>query len=167
MQGGKSTVANFLENHHGYIRLKFAQVLKDMLAVFLTNFVNDPWVYLEGDKKEEVVPGLNVTGRHLMQTLGTNWARHHIGLDTWIIATLNKLDSDRHYVIDDMRFPNEYEALTKKGFITIRLVGYGEITSQHESESQLDNFPFDYVIYNDSTIEELLTKINVIINELS
>lgn len=162
MQAGKSTVAEYLVNQHYFIQIKFARILKNMLAVFLVNFVDDPWQYLEGDKKEVVIPEINVTARYLMQTLGTEWGRF-INLDTWVIATLNNLDPNKNYVIDDLRFENEYRRLRELGFVMVKLVGRGTLTNQHQSEGNLDGFPFDYLIENDGTIDELLDKIDAIL----
>lgn len=166
MGAGKTTVANYLVENYGYERLKFARILKDMLFVFLESFVDDPWEYIEGDKKEDVIPDLGVTCRYLMQTLGTEWGRMQVGLDTWVIATLNKLNPNQRYIIDDMRFPNEYKALKDKGFVLIKLVGYGELTQKHASEGSLDDFTFDYVIQNNGTLENLLDKIDLILEDM-
>lgn len=165
MQAGKSTVAEYLTTQ-GYTHIKFARILKDMLRVFLANFVDDPWEYLEGDKKEVIIPELGVTTRYLMQTLGTEYGREIVHRDVWVIATLNNLDPDKNYVIDDMRFPNEYTRLQELGFVMVKLVGRGQLTNQHQSEGQLDNYDFDYIIENSGTVGELLAKVDKIINEV-
>lgn len=165
MQGGKSTVAEYLIKYHGYKRLKFAQVLKDMLAVFLNYFVDDPWAYLEGTKKENVIPGLDVTARHLMQTLGDEWGRQCVAEDVWIRVVLQQIQKNPStlFVVDDLRYPNEYTALAQLGFTFVNLVGHGQLTSEHSSEGSLNGFDWDHTIYNDDTIQNLLNRVETII----
>ena len=68
------------------------------------------------------------------------------------------------FIITDMRFLNEMEAVKKKDGITIRVNrNLEEFKDQHESETELDNAEFDYVIDNDGTIEELIEKIKEIL----
>lgn len=83
-----------------------------------------------------------------------------------------------NWIITDTRFPNELEAVKSKGGITIRVnrddrefkeyfdgkewVKKSLLTDQHESETALDNAEFDYVIQNDGTLLELVSKIREI-----
>jgi len=96
-----------------------------------------------------------------------------------------------NWIISDMRFPNEMEAVKNRGGITIRVNRYpkdiiidgnlmifdkGSSThlrelekiyqNAHASETSLDNANFDYVIDNNGTIEELVEKVRVILQEL-
>ena len=60
------------------------------------------------------------------------------------------------------------EAIKSKGGILIRINRPGfEDTDEHKSETALDNYDgFDYVIENDSSIDDLIHKIhNILINE--
>ena len=69
-----------------------------------------------------------------------------------------------NWIITDMRFPNEMEAVKKKDGITIRVNrNLEESKDQHESETELDNAEFDYVIDNNGTIEELIEKVKEIL----
>jgi len=80
-----------------------------------------------------------------------------------------------NWIITDCRFPNELEAVKNKGGITIKVVrphGYtnpdtGEYKevpiSYHSSEIALDDSKFDYTIYNDGTIDELIEKVRSIL----
>ena len=59
----------------------------------------------------------------------------------------------------------EMEAVKKKKGITIRVNrNLEESKDQHESETELDNAEFDYVIDNNGTIEELIEKVKEILN---
>lgn len=75
--------------------------------------------------------------------------------------------SEPNWVITDMRFPNELDAVNSKGGISIR-VYRGEVDSfveEHESETALDNAEFNYQIDNNGTLEELIGKIRIILIE--
>ena len=78
-----------------------------------------------------------------------------------------------NWIITDMRFPNELQAVKDRGGITIRVnrdilneipyqKAYRE-THEHESETALDNAEFDYVIENDSNVEELTKQVKKIL----
>jgi len=71
------------------------------------------------------------------------------------------------WCITDMRFPNEMEAVEKRGGITIRVtrpVEKSKTTARlHPSETSLDSADFDYEIINDDTIEELVKKVREIL----
>ena len=70
------------------------------------------------------------------------------------------------WCITDMRFLNEMEVVKKRGGITIRVNrNLEESKDQHESETELDNAEFDYVINNDGTIEELIEKVREILTK--
>lgn len=85
-----------------------------------------------------------------------------------------------NWIITDLRFPNELEAVKKRGGITIRVnrpcdicggSGYHKMScpvsksGEHSSETALDDAEFDYVIDNNGTISELIDKMRNILIE--
>jgi len=74
-----------------------------------------------------------------------------------------------NWVITDMRFPNELEAIRSRDGVTIRVnrQGYGTsmlaLANDHESETALDGATFDYVIDNNSDIQSLIEKVKQIL----
>ena len=90
-----------------------------------------------------------------------------------------------NWIITDVRFPNEANIIKEKGGIMIRINRgkqcgscenqftskgdcpncesgnwvYGNIDSNHPSETALDDYEFDHVIENDGSIEELVEKV--------
>tara|TARA_B100001093_G_scaffold515731_1_gene592758 strand:+ start:1035 stop:1511 length:477 start_codon:yes stop_codon:yes gene_type:complete len=101
---GKSTYGKFLAGENGVV-LSFATPIKHMLRCL----VDDKYVF--GDKKDEETY-LGVTGRHLLQTLGTEWGRQLIDRDIWVKAMRHTLtdamfEEYSPVVIDDLRFENE------------------------------------------------------------
>jgi hypothetical protein len=92
-----------------------------------------------------------------------NYEYYKNGLDTKAeIVTKEEPD----WIITDMRFPNELKAVKDRNGISIRVKRYDLIfttPNEHISETALDNVEFDYVIDNDSTIEELINKVKEIL----
>jgi hypothetical protein len=137
--------------------------------------------------------------RELLQKLGTDAIRNGLHENAWVNAlfadyhpTPNKSmeesfkeqfatgSSEIHYqlpnwIITDMRFPNEMEAVLKREGITIRVVrsfnhkmgsketGTLDLTPLHPSETALDDAEFDYEIINDGSIEDLIEKVKQIL----
>ena len=101
---GKSTYAEFLAGENGTV-LSFATPIKRMLQALVGK------EYVFGSKKNEETH-LGVTGRVLLQTLGTEWGREMIDQDIWVkamrhILTDAMFQEYRPIVIDDLRFENE------------------------------------------------------------
>ena len=114
------------------------------------------------------------TPRILLQQIGTDLFRNQLHSNTWVNASFaNYLNNA--WIFTDVRFPNEADSIKDRGGITIRInrpcsvcggVGYHKLDcrlSEHESETALDNYEFDYVIKNDGTIEELIKQVKEIL----
>jgi hypothetical protein len=94
--------------------------------------------------------------RRLLQVFGTEVGRKLIADDIWVTSTLSQLDPDGKYVITDCRFPNEAAAIKELGGTMIRIIRHGyQPVNAHVSETSLDDYPFDYVLWNNSTIEKM------------
>lgn len=119
--------------------------------------------------------------RTLMQMIGTEAGREIIHPNIWVNATMvdykaKSIDipfgsgtrSEKHYpkwIIPDVRFPNEVEAITKRNGLKFKVVNPNlEVTDEHESETALDNYN-DYhgVIMNDSDYYNLINQVKTII----
>lgn len=161
-QSGKSTVAEILKGH-GYKTVSFATPLKEMTIRFLMGFG-----YSKGDAeriikdKDFVIGEVELRVRDIMQRLGTDWGREMIHKDVWIKMWESKQRLFPFVVVDDMRFPNDYEMVKKRGGLMI-MIDRDKARSQnrekHESEGALDGFDFDHVIYNNGSLSELEEKI--------
>ena len=134
-----------------------------------------------------------MTVRELLQILGTDALRNNLHPDTWVNALMcyyipilnyNNLKEAvgemiwgeetgqvaniqyPNWIITDMRFPNEMQAVKANSGITIRVVRPHDKDiplDLHPSETALDNAEFDYEIVNDGTIEDLKKKVEGII----
>lgn len=161
-QSGKSTVADFLVERFGFTRKGFARALKDMTLALLEAFgfaPKDANDYVYGSRKETPIPEMGGrSSRYLQQTLGTEWGRELVAGDLWIKAVLNDRRPDL-LVVDDLRFPNEYDAIRAEGGQVWKVVRPGaERTNTHPSEGLLDDREFDEVIVNDGSIRDLEIK---------
>jgi hypothetical protein len=124
--------------------------------------------------------------RELLQKLGTEAMRDGLHTNVWVNALFAdyRLWSDGskdwypNWIITDMRFPNELEAVKEKEGITILVqrpcqecgitISHSHICSKkdeilHASETGLDDSEFDYYISNDGTIEDLIEKVKEIL----
>ncbi len=164
---GKSEVALNLQQRLGYVPVKFAETLKSMTSCFLEAWGMSHVLIsraLNGDLKEAPIEGLGVTCRSLMQTLGTDWGRTCVDPEVWIKVTMRRvnrlLEMGERVVVDDMRFPNEYQALDLRGGCMINVTRPGVVAPNgHASEGLLDHHPFKATVTNDGTLEELRLKI--------
>lgn len=134
--GGKSTAARYLVDGYGYTLVKFAGPLKSMLRLIgLTD------AHIEGQLKEVPSPLLcGKTPRHAMQSLGAAWGRDCIGPDlwrnVWYETAADVLDHGGRVVVDDLRFPNEHEAVRRLGGVVVALTGRsGPDVGGHISEA--------------------------------
>jgi hypothetical protein len=154
---GKSAAADFLVSL-GYVRIKFAGPLKDMLrAIGLGDRE------IEGDMKEEPCDILcGATPRRAMQTLGTEWGRDIISNDLWVSAWRHRVRCALAagavgVVVDDCRFPNEMEAARELGGVAWRIVrrGHFATAAAHASEAGAHEMNPDAIILNDRDIAHL------------
>ena len=155
---GKSAAADYLMGDYGYQRVKLAGPLKDALrAIGLSERE------IEGDLKEVPCDLLcGKTPRHAMITLGTEWGRDMIGPDFWIKTWARKtrelLKQGFRVVCDDVRFPNEADAIRALGGSVIRIHRPGFAPSAHISEAQ--GFATDWIIENNGTLGDLRRRID-------
>ncbi len=176
-QSGKTTFAKALVNR-GYTQVRFADPLKNMMEVLLESAGVPPGIIYEalhGCMKEAPLGGAFglKTSRQLMQSLGTEWGRGMVEANLWTNLTKlriqallgNPMDPPVHLVVDDMRFPNEYEAMKELGATLVRIDRPGVTSSHHNhsSEGGLDGFTFHHEIANDSDVTSLTAKTSIVL----
>jgi hypothetical protein len=176
---GKSTAASwFVNNHKQVLRMSFAAALKAMTYELIREAAPKQLQpipsYYVNDGKEEPIPFLGgVTGRRLMQTLGTDWGRNTIHPDLWVGIAATKLEArlqsqwgrgaDTHLraVFDDVRFQNEADFIHAAGGIIVRIErpeeGRPAAVYEHASEQQ-PLIP-DMTIRNAGTTEDFFATL--------
>ncbi len=102
-----------------------------------------------------------ITIREVLQKVGT-FGRKTFGESYWI----NKLFHDykhQNWIITDVRYKNEADAIKQRGGILIRLNRNSTSTDTHDSEIELDDYSdWDYVINNNGSIGELAHSVTEI-----
>lgn len=143
---------------------------------------------------------IKLTPRKLLQLLGTECGREIIHPDIWCNALFADYKLTRpnsslgnlslampNWIITDMRFPNEMEAVKKRDGITIRVnrpkyayesdlpekssplqhAERGKELHNHPSETALDNAEFDFVIDNNKDIGHLVNEVKTVLEKLN
>jgi len=162
---GKDTVANRLVDKHGFIRVSWADSLKEACRVIF--LFNDDQLY--GDKKEKIDPRWGRTPRWILQRFGVEACRNNIDQDIWIksawlrIQAIWKDNPNKNIVIPDIRFPNEASFIKKNGGILWRVdrdIPENE-SSSHTSETSLDTYKgWDQVLINNRDITHLYALVD-------
>ena len=138
--------------------------------------------------------GMEITPRWVLQYWGTEVCRKAFHDDIWIASVENKLrNSKDDIVISDCRFPNEIKSIKEAGGIVVRVVRGPEpewydaavsfncgpngnatwsLSKQkldrlgiHASETAWVGTDFDFVLYNNSSIDDLYEQIREVIDQ--
>lgn len=161
---GKDTVGKILEKSHGAKLFAFADVLKQIVAKEFDFPIE--WAYSEEGKNRLLSNGKTIRemlikrGQEIRKEKGTEYFAK-------IVANqIQTLESEQIIVITDWRLPIELQTLEEilsYSIYKVRIQRKGQIQSpikDSETESQLDMFPFDFVIYNDGlSLESLESEI--------
>ena len=175
---GKGSVADILVQEHNYIKLAVADKLKDGVA---SVFGWDRQM-LEGDNAESrkwreqkdefwtQETGNEITPRLVLQLFGTDCMRNGFYDGIWVSLVKQELQKnpEQNYVIPDVRFENEAKMIRSLGgkicqvrrgpdplwFRLYKDLGQ-EPADVHKSEWAWANVQMDYVLANDSTLEDL------------
>ena len=147
---GKDTFASVLVEKHGFVRLAFADKVRELaLEVnpkLRTPYGDEDWDELK--KRPEV--------RELLQDVGLG-VRKVIGENVWVDLVMAQIPKDdRRYVITDVRFPNEVEAIKSIGGKVGRIMRPGvSAVNEHISEHALTDVALDFEIQNDGDVNDL------------
>lgn len=127
---GKDTLARHLAAHHGFARLSFGAVLKDVVAAL---FGWDRYL-LEGDTEEsrafrervdpwwsERLDTPDFSPRRALQIVGTDVFRRHFADGVWVSAVEKRLSCHDRVVVTDCRFPNEIDMVRRHGGIVVHV----------------------------------------------
>lgn len=187
---GKGTVGDILVNDYDFTKLSFADGVKDSVAAIF----GWPRSLLEGDtddsrafreKRDDFWSarlGYDFTPRLALQLMGTEAGRNVFHEDVWVHAVERRIkhkqewELEDNFVIPDVRFPNEIQAIRKCGGFIVRVARGREpewfdtafrhnVAGEHEmhvkypevhvSEWAWIGQQFDYLISNNGTISML------------
>lgn len=157
---GKDTVARYLAAHYALLSYAFADPLKQSLA----HMFNLSGAQLEGAAKEQPIEWLGKSPRQLMQLLGTEWGRHMVHPELWLllaeqnIGNQLSIDQARYsgVVVRDVRFENEANWLRQRGGSVVHILRpEAPSVASHSSEGGLVIHDNDFVLRNEGSLHEL------------
>lgn len=165
-QSGKDTIANYLVSNYGFTKISFADPIRKALYVLNPKIdIAD----MRGVPIASAVDGLGWDGvkvdsldaRELLQRMGTEVGRQMFGKDFWVNqAMLKALEHDR-VVFADVRFENEVEAILGHSGAVWRVVKSDvEAVNRHISETALDEYPFNKIVNNLGSKEDLYATVD-------
>ncbi|MEU2760431.1 hypothetical protein [Streptomyces sp. NPDC007094] len=174
-QSGKDTIGARLRQRYGYQRVAFADPLK-RAALKL-----DPYVAVWGgatgyrtvrlseivrlhgwDEAKVAYPEVRRVLQHVGQTV------RELDPNFWVRAASPAIDAAANLrlpvVVTDVRYENEAQALTDRGFALIRVTrpgaGLVDGTGRHKSETELANYPTALTISNTGTLGDLYSVVD-------
>lgn len=169
---GKSTAAEALINV-GYTRLSLADPVKDA-AFFATKYIIDVITSSPRPNFDRVAFIRDKsTFRPLLEWIGSTFGRDYLQTpDRWINMFRDRAQrTPGPIVCDDVRFPNEAEALREMGFLIVRVERphaawidslYEAGENPHdamESEKFLSGVRCDVGLYNNGTVDDLHRRV--------
>ena len=160
--------------------LSFAMPLRDMVASLLRCVPDlgdediQHLLYTQEGKATPVAALGGKTPRQILQTLGTEWGRAHLGSAVWsdlgVAWALRLLrDGVDAVIFDDARFAEEALAIRAAGGVTVRLVRPGAdpvATHGHASEAGIPADLIDLDVINVGPADAVAAKITRKINDL-
>lgn len=173
-RSGKDTIADFLtEIEDGRVeREAFADRLKVIAAISLgvvePNAVGISAVRRWADRHKQaesvavIGPGgtvlSEISGREFLQRLGAEAIRGTLGADVLVEAVPMDRDCDL-FVLTDVRFRNEAEAVRRAGGQVWRVTRPGLRPDGHVSEEPIDDELVDVEIDNSGTLADLFDQV--------
>lgn len=175
-RSGKDTVADILVEELGFIKISWADKLRECLYTLnpiilwdknvekvypnILDYMPLKWIIdtygWDGYKETGWYPHIRI----LLQRFGTEVGREIINDNIWVELGLKNLDTDKNYVIPDTRFVNEAYAIQDYKGKLFRVNRNGVLpVNDHISEIGLDNHKFDIIINNNGSIEDLREKV--------
>jgi hypothetical protein len=195
---GKGTVADLLVDRHDFFKESYANSVKDACATIFG------WnrSMLEGDTPESRAwreqPdkwwsekfGCEFSPRLALQLMGTEAGRDVFHPDLWVHTVMRRCEQApwHNYVIADVRFPNEIDAIVKSGGKVIR-VRRGEdpewyslareCNQYNQQEIMRNAYPeihysewawigshYDIVMDNNCSLDELTVRVDKLVDSL-
>lgn len=156
------TAALYGDKDNSYVMVKLDKEIVQCSFMELTGLTDaDHYVdmfmdWIESFNGGELVND-QVTGRRLLQVVGTEFFRWKIAETFWCDlmqeSVLDARDNNLSVVVDDTRFPDEFRLLEGLGFLMVKIQGTTDKNSNstHDSETSLDGQSFDVVFLNDKS----------------
>jgi hypothetical protein len=179
---GKDTVAQQLIDNHNFVKISFADKLKDAVAVMfnwnrelLDGKTDESRAWREKeDAYWTAETGRSITPRLVLQEFGTECMREGFFDGIWVSLTKQHIlnNPDKNFVLPDTRFPNEAKMLyeiggevwrVKRGQDPVWFRIYQDVGVEpkdvHPSEWAWAHTKFTQTIENNGTLEQLRNQV--------
>lgn len=174
---GKDTFASVmkeLQPEYKWDVRKVAGKLKEV-ASLITGVPINMWEDQEF-KNSPMVGEWGMTHREFLQRLGTDGFRNNVHPDIWVKSLFSEYimktkawnddccasyNEFPNWIVTDIRFPNEAEAIRERGYPLIKIVR--DVSHDHHiSETALDGYRrWDFVIDNNGSIDHFVSQVKV------
>lgn len=168
---GKSSSAKYFINKYNFTQLAFASALKENIGKNIFG-LSDEQLY--GTKKEEVDERWGLSARQILQQSGNEMRKIHN--EIWVktlINTAKQQGNAANIVVDDVRYPNEINAIKDAGGVVIKVVRpehkqLGASESKHESETALNGLEDTafFKVISATNLEELNEQLETLALQL-
>lgn len=140
----------------------FADSLKETAQVL---FGIGEWETNTQEGKKKTINWIGKTVRELLQGVGQG-LRNAIDPDLWVkILFANTSEFFTNFIIADVRYPNEVNAIKEREGLLVRIDRNGAGAGNHDSETALDIYTdWDYYIENNGSLEELFEAMRIFVN---
>lgn len=148
----------------------FADKLKECASIILGV---PRFMFESGEFKESFTSlplsnkeGEPMTNREFLQYFGTEVGRS-IDKNLWIKALMYSYgrDKESHWIIPDVRFPNEADAIRNAGGVLWKIEREGSGAGNHMSEKLIDNIMVDIIIENNLDMKYYIKAITMAYND--
>lgn len=147
---GKSTVASYLVKEYDFFEKPLAEPIYELAQRYFQMQSKDRQLLIDiGEKMRE------------------------IDKDVWLKFMWNYSSFMPRLVVSDVRMMNEYEFLKDKGFTFIKVHADYDVRSEREgydfecenstTESEVNEIPYDYKVWNISSLDYLYSQIDRIL----
>jgi len=161
---GKDTTAIMINKiaNNRFEAKRFSAKLKECAGILL----GVPVELFEDRKfKESYIPQYDMTVREFLQRFGTEFIRETVHPNLWIEAALLGY-KEQNWIISDVRFINEADAIKSRGGIIVR-VNRKTRTDIHPSENEIDFIIPDYEIDNNGSFFDLELSVIRMMNDIA
>ena len=148
----------------------FADKLKECASIILGV---PGFMFESGEFKESFTSlplsnkeGEPMTNREFLQYFGTEVGRS-IDKNLWIKALMYSYgrDKESHWIIPDVRFPNEADAIRNAGGVLWKIEREGSGAGNHISEKLIDDIMVDIIIENNLDMKYYIKAITMAYND--
>lgn len=174
MRSGKDAIAEYAIQEYDFYRFAFGDGIRKLCNEYFPELVSN------GKKPRQLYQGVGQDLRKYSPDIWVNKCFSEIENKRVDYAMVTGEDGLKP-IITDLRQPNEYKRCKEKGFTFIKVHADDKIRLQrmnekgdsfaledlnHETESHIDTFEYDYIITNNGSFEYAIHQFNQIYEEL-